>query len=189
MRLILHSADQLQMFADVTKMTSVLHLDATGSIIKKSEYVRKQLYLMSAVLDSPQKYIPALSLSDCLTEEVRMEDVEFWLRKIRCDISRLHSIRFNTMESAPSVIVMDFSWVFIHASLSVFCGTTIVPYLYFIYNKGLGNPDSFTPGCVIFACSSHFIARAARNMNRFFSNNERSQRNMMLRCIAGRLMS
>ena len=39
-------------------------------------------------LTPPQQQVPAVSVSDCLTEEARMVDVQLWLRKVTCDKAR-----------------------------------------------------------------------------------------------------
>lgn len=55
----------------------------------------------------------------CFIEECRMEDTEWRIRKVRCNVARLDGIRMDTEESAPAVEVVDFSWVLIHSCLSL----------------------------------------------------------------------
>lgn len=64
--------------------------------------------MFSAVVDSPVSDIPALSVSDCLAEEVRMEDVDYWLRKLRCDVSRLQGRRLHAKENLPKGFLVGF---------------------------------------------------------------------------------
>ncbi len=183
-RLILHSADQLQLYGKLAKSGSlILHIDATAGIIKRAEYVRKQVYVLSAVVDSPFNEIEAFSVSDCLTEECRVEDTEFWLRKLRCDVARQLGVRMDTTESAPAVVVVDFSWVLLHSCLAAFCGTTALPYLKEVFHSSMGESTEGT--CRVFSCTSHFMSRAARALSAHFTKDERPARQLMLHCIAG----
>lgn len=161
----------------------ILHIDATGGLIKKFEYLKRSAFLLSAVPNSTVEEIKACSVSDCIVEECRVEDVSFWLRRVRCDVARLQGSRFDTAESCPSVVVTDFSWVMLHASVNVFCGTTMIPYLNSIFRHVLGQaPTPLT--CHVFSCSSHFLSRAARNMVKFFGKGEKNSRDLLMHCIA-----
>ncbi len=167
----------------------VLHLDATAGIIRRAEKIKRQLFLFSAVIEAPYVDIPALSVSDCLMEECRVEDVEFWLRKLRCDVARLQNTRLNNEDSVPAIIVVDFSWVLIHASITVFCGTTILPYLRAVFDRRTGFTEAMHVPCILFSCTSRFIARAARNLSRFFTTIEASARQTLLHCMAALVSS
>lgn len=184
--LIMHSADQLGMYSKLSNAGNlILHVDATAGLIKKAEYVKRQMYLLSAVVDSVHDEVDALSVSDCLTEECRVENVEFWLRKLRCDVARLQGSRFDGVESSPSVVVVDFSWVLIHACVAVFCGTTVSQYLSTLFNISMGRSTADCQlDCRLFACASHFISRAAKSLSRFFRKEEREGRQLMLQCVA-----
>lgn len=156
----------------------ILHMDATAGIIRRSEYIKRQMYLLSAVPDSPFHEVPPLSISDCITDECRVENAEFWLRRLRCDVSRLKNLRLQTEQSIPAVVVVDFSWVLIHVSLSA-------AWKLATFDKCVGvQPLLKKPRSILFACSSHFIARAARNLSRFFSSCESTARQLLLHCVA-----
>lgn len=182
-RLILHSADQLELYSKLAKSGSlILHLDATAGLIRRAEYLKRQLYLLSAVVDSPMTELPPISISDCVTEESRVEDVEFWLRKLRCDVSRLQNVHFADESSTPAVVVTDFSWALIHAALAVFADANIIQYLNTMFQRSMGCPQTAASPCIIFSCSSHFIARSARNLSKLVSCIE--TRELLLRSMA-----
>lgn len=163
----------------------ILHIDATAGIIRRAEYVKRQLYLFSAVVDCPYEDTSCVSISDCLMEECRSENAEFWLRRLRNDASRMQHIHLNHEQSAPAVVVVDFSWVLLHACASVFCGTTIVGYLNRTFAHNTGSAQCNDSVCSLFVCSSHFMAVAARNLRRHFSAQEKEVRELLLHCIGG----
>lgn len=187
----MHSYEQLQLYSLLAKAGNlIVHVDATAGIIRRAEYVKRQLYLLSAVVDSSVEQIPCISVSDCITEDCRAEDVEFWLRRLRNDVSRSQHVNFNSENSTPAVVVVDFSWVLLHACASVFCGTTLVKYLHNVFEKSIGHPvKDIESNCSLFSCSSHFMSRAARNLSRYFSQSEKDVRELMLHSIAGLICS
>jgi len=180
--LVLHACDQLQLYAKLArKRQLILHVDATGGIVRKTDYMRKQVYLFSAVVDSTKETIPALSISDFLTESSCHENVQMWMQKLKNDTARIQHVRLNTPSTAPCVIVTDFSWPLIHASVSVFCGTTIVKYLQETFQRCVeGRPPNDT---VLFSCSSHFIGRASKVLSRFFDSSSQACRQLLLQCL------
>lgn len=183
-KLVLHSARQLKLYSELAKDNRlILHIDATGGIIKKAQYVKKQMFLFSAVVDDPTGETEAVSVSDFLTEQSLDEDVSFWLKKIRNDVARMENIRFASRSTCPSVAVMDFSWVIIYAALDVFCQTSLVQYLQDTFQRCIKNDDECPQTTVLFSCSSHFISRAAKTLSRFFSNTESTARKFLLSCV------
>ena len=146
----------------------ILHVDATGGIIRRAEYVKRQLFLFSAVVDSPNEDTSCVSISDCLMEECRTENAEFWLRRLRNDIARMQQVHLNHDHSVPAVVVVDFSWVLLHACASVFCGTTVLGLLKQTFEISTKPVPGNNRACSLFACSSHFMSRAARTLRKFF---------------------
>ena len=183
-RMLLHSFEQLQLYSRLAKEGRlILHIDATGGIIKKSEYTKKTMYLFSAVADAPSEDIPAVSVSDFLTEESTDEHITFWLKKLRNDVARIQHSRLSSQPSSPLVIVTDFSWVLIHAALDVFCHTDIATYLDRTFQRCILRDEKPVEESVIFSCASHFISRAAKAMAKFFTAKEARVRQLLLSCI------
>lgn len=183
--LIIHSYEQIQLLSRLARSGELrLHIDATGGIIKKAEYVKKQVYLFSAIPDSPFETIPCLSVSDCLLEESRVENVEHWLRKLRNDVSRTQRVHFSHDFTAPNIVIVDFSWVLLHSTASVFCNTTIIGYLNRVFSACVKNHYVEEYMSAIFVCSSHFISRAAKTLSKHFSAKEKDMREFLLHCIA-----
>ena len=106
----MHSADQLRLYSDLAKNDSlILHLDATGGLIRRGEYVKRQIFLYSAVIDSPDVETSCISISDCLMEQCRLQNVEIWLRHIRSDVAILQNVNMIHEKSAPIVVVSHFT--------------------------------------------------------------------------------
>ena len=184
--LVLHSSEQLQLYSKLAKGGSlILHVDATGGIIRRAEYVKRQLFLFSAVVDSPNEDTSCVSISDCLMEECRTENAEFWLRRLRNDIARMQQVHLNHDHSVPAVVVVDFSWVLLHACASVFCGTTVVGLLKQTFETSIKPVAGNNRACSLFSCSSHFLSRAARTLRKFFSHHEKESLQLVLHCIGG----
>ena len=122
-RVVLHSTQQLQ----IARQAAILHLDATGGILRKSIYSGKDVYLFSLVPESLGKDLECVAVSDFLTERARVRDVSMWLTHVRCDISLLSNERVD--QSHPYIFVTDMSWPLMHAVVHVFAGLFMEEYL------------------------------------------------------------
>lgn len=133
--------------------------------------------------DDPSDSIQTLRISDFLTEESTDEYVTFWLKEVRNDVARIEHSRFSSQFNCPTVVVTDFSWLLIHASLDVFCHTDIIKYLRTTFQRCIKCDPKSVEETVIFTCSSHFISRAAKILSRVFTNKEARARQLLLSCV------
>lgn len=77
MKAVLLTADQLRL----AHSAHVLHIDAAGGIIRKTTYIRKDVYLFSIVPDSKEKTTECVSASDdvgCTHWQERLKDHSLW---------------------------------------------------------------------------------------------------------------
>ena len=124
-KMVMHSADQVRL----GDKFDIQHVDATGGILRRSNYTHGALFLFSLVPEAwtKEEDIPCVSASDFVTEKLRCEDITYWLHTFACSLTRLCGNRYGSI--GPKVIVSDLSWAIIHASLLVFCGCRIDDYL------------------------------------------------------------
>ena len=159
---------------------TVLHLDATGNIIRRTLYVNRRILLCSAVLSGTDPQMLVAPVSDCLLGHTRTEDLVTWLTNFKCSYARVtNSSMWRRMQNFPKVICTDFSWAFIHAVLSML-GTKISDYLNMQFKRLLEIKPVKPQSPLLVICASHFIARVARTINiRDFET-----RTTFLRCFA-----
>lgn len=157
-KLIMHSADQLRLLLTAT----VFHIDATGGIIRRTQGGR-QIFLFSIVPNDAENSIICCSGSDFLTERCRVEDVIFWLCTVKTGMLRVGGHKLSST-THPRLIVIDFSWVLIHATCLIFSGMMLPEYQRKIFAALLNDtPVQFT---LITLCSSHMIALFVRTINK-----------------------
>lgn len=158
-RFILHSANQLR----VAQRSKILHIDATGGILRKSIYSKKDSYLFSIVPSINDIPLRCVSVSDFVTERCRVEEIVFWLTNFLCGMNRTSHHRID--HDFEGVIVTDFSWALIHAVLLVFGAYRLDRYLSVVFDSLIkGKPKG---GITIFLCSSHVIAQISRKVPAF----------------------
>ena len=97
-----------------------------------------------------------VSISDFVTERLRVEDIIYWLTQVFSSINRLSGERVDERRKGQ-VIVTDFSWAIIQSVLLVICVTTLNSYLKDTFVRLVENRSADGP--IVFASSSHFIAR------------------------------
>ena len=78
-KVILHTADQLRL----GRKAEGLHTYATGSIVRKSFYTEKNMFLFSILPQIKKDNVKAASVRDFLTEQCRVEDMSYWLNAFR----------------------------------------------------------------------------------------------------------
>lgn len=150
----MHSGAQLEHL----KSVETLHLDATGGLIRKSEYVNRQMFLFSAVSGNSLVCFPS---SEMLSERCRTDDVISWLVMMYTDFSRATGGRIFGNCVVRNIII-DMSWVLLHSSLFVFCRMTVSEYLVQIYNHlQAGDP---CPDVTVFLCGSHLLNNFVRHL-------------------------
>lgn len=176
LKAILHTTEQLQ----VARKADILHIDATGGIIKKTIMTGKDILLFSIVPDTSAQEFDCVSVSDFLTERYRTQDLLYWLASVKCDMANATHSQLST--PLAYTIVVDMSWAIIHAAMLVFCDCVIQSYLETVFDALMKNVHR--KEATIFICSSHFIANVARSISKY----PKDIRCMFLSCF-GRILT
>lgn len=99
-KIILHTADQLRL----ARSADILHIDATGGLVRNSIYTGKNIYQFSIVPASRKEEISCVSVRDFLSERCRVENVAYWLHTFRNGVSRVCGERLmRTAALSPTV--------------------------------------------------------------------------------------
>lgn len=157
--MILHTEEQLRL----AHSADVLHIDATGGIVRNSIYTKNKVFLFSIVPASKTDDVECVSVSDYLSERLRVEDITYWLLTFLNGMRRVFGERMAS--KSRQIIVTDASWALIHASLLAFGHTTILAYLEVSFRYFTMRTDKRT--CLLFLCSSHVIARVSKTITGF----------------------
>ena len=77
---------------EICKSRGILHLDATGAIIRQSNNIKNQLMLCSAVVmpdEAINRSNAVQPIADALNERKRFEDISHWLLCLANDLARI----------------------------------------------------------------------------------------------------
>ena len=179
LKVVLHSADQIRLASHA----DILHIDATAGVLRKTLHTGKTPYIFSIVPESKEGCRKAITVSDFLTERCRVQDIVYWLTAFRCGLNQLTNERIDA--SKPRIIVTDMSWAILHASILIFGGCFLEPYLHSTYDallKGYPIPSK----TIIFVCSSHVIARLSKTLPGF---DKPKEKRFFLACFGKPLMA
>lgn len=174
LKVILHTTDQLKL----AKKAEILHIDATGSVVRPSIYTKHNIYLFSVVPAMLTTDIPTVAVSDFLTERCRVEEIVYWLMSIHCGVNRVTNTLVDCCDYRK-IIVCDFSWAIIHSVITVFCRSRLDQYLHSMFRRLRAHLNLSQP--TLFICSSHLLARVSRTVSGFKKPNHKK---LFLSCFA-----
>lgn len=135
---------------DSNKQPLILHLDATGSIIRACS----KTFLFSLCAQINIKKIKAFPLIEWLSSKHDRFSIA----------ERLMSFEFKmrSILPKPSLIVSDFSWALLHAISEGFCKKSIKQQLVCQWHSMIGQNKCET---IIRMCANHLIAAFIRRIN------------------------
>ena len=144
----MYSECQLSLAKKVLQSASniILHLDATGSVIRKTSL--SPTFLYSLILPTPIKGEPSLPLLEWLSDSHNSRSISsamfnWWLAA-------------RNVIPAPNVIVTDFSWALLHSVAHVFNHMSLENQLKSQWKVLTGECDA--AGFVsLRLCASHYI--------------------------------
>ena len=120
----MHIKDQLLLLRKLQSNDLTLHLDATGSIVRKIEKFHKRILYYALVVRHPEAQISPLPLAEMLTSEhTNVEITHFlskWSYNLKKDLNKQTTI---------SHVEVDFSWPMLHSVCNCFNTQSLDLYL------------------------------------------------------------
>jgi hypothetical protein len=138
----------------------VMHVDATGSVIKSDS--QSCVYLYSVVTPCPQPREPCLPLFEFITDNHSVPNLTTALTS--------WYVHILDRVQPPEVIVIDFSWALLHSLCRSICMEKITSHIERLWNKMLRKGDNEGP--IIRLCLAHFIKAAQRRLSKTNASKE-----------------
>lgn len=156
-KVIWMSDDQIKTYLKLPRPRMV-HIDATGSEIAKIPWAESDVHHYASVVKGEKNKAP-VCLTEFLTEVKNTTKISSWLKTWQDDTSPLNNGKFPN----PEVVVIDYSWALIHATLNAFHGAGIIQYLKTVQEcKEVDNKISHI---VLLLCVAHIIHAVARHLS------------------------
>jgi hypothetical protein len=161
----LYSEQQLEL---ILNTDTVLHLDATGSIFKSIQGLRKRMLLYSLILPNKVQNEPPIAIAEMVANMHNTEIISHFLLCLRMDCNRL-SKKPITRPFTSSLVVTDFSWVLIHSVLhELNDALDINAYLTKTY-ASLVEGHNWSKCTGVFLCVNHVVHIVAKKCRKYTS--------------------
>lgn len=141
----------------------VLYLDATGSLIKKPQEVKKAIFYYALAVRHPLESSP-LPVAEMMSNDHTIPSITHFL-----DLFRRAYKQIYNKEVPVKRIEMDFSWAMINSSLRSFAVMTVSGYIQRCWEVQDTNAD--LPTVVVHICAAHMIHAASRNLYKICNKN------------------
>ncbi|XP_057198393.1 uncharacterized protein LOC130559383 isoform X2 [Triplophysa rosa] len=135
----------------------IVYLDATGSIVKKSEHSTGPFYIYELVVRNPNKGSSPFPAATYVTCDHTTSSIVYFLSAFQTD----HAKQYGHKNIRPLMIICDGSMVLMHAISLVFCQTNLNALLqrYYRILTGKGTAEDFDVP-VLHRCLSHIMKNA-----------------------------
>ena len=148
--------DQLRMFREKVKLgEGVLYLDATGSVVRRTNNKTKPVFYYAAVVKGTKPNDPPIPVFEMLSNDQSSTAIILGLSKFKQESIRLFH-RWGPCQ--PMRVEVDFSWPLINAALLVFNQENVSSYLTKAWNFKT-NKVSKENITVVHICAAHLLKR------------------------------
>ena len=149
----MYTEDQIKILKLFKDTRIVLHLDATGSIVRKIEPSLKKVFYYALTVRHPTYSTSPVPLAEMISSGHTSAEISYFLHKWSLDAKKiLGDLNISQVE-------IDFSWVLIHSSCSIFLKCDIDTYLHKCWNmvdvNFAVNETDFK--VILHLCSAHLI--------------------------------
>jgi hypothetical protein len=134
----------------------ILNIDASGNVIEHPLWTDKQVLIYNATTRRSKGETP-IPVTQLISDGHSQSEISFWL-------SRTKSIYLDICKTpfpAPDIVVTDYSWAIIHASLFTFAGAKLLIYLDMCKKAKEDGVVSFT---LLILCYAHVLRAVSSHL-------------------------
>ena len=126
----LYTEDQINVLRTIKNTRITIHLDATGSVIRRIEGSQQKVFYYALTVQHPTYSTSPVPLAEMISSGHTSAEISYFLHKWSIDIKK-------TLGSVTNIgqIELDYSWALIHSVCNVFLKSDIDCYLDICWNK------------------------------------------------------
>ena len=157
----MYSEDQILILKHFNWGNITLHLDATGSVVRKLDKEQKTFQYYAITIKHPEAKISPIPLAEMLSDHTNVE-ISHFLSKWLYDANKILNKQFN-----PAHIEIDFSWAMLHSTCRSFNQISLEEYLTSCWKMNATNnfPTIYSK-TIIHLCSAHIMHRFSFKLDR-----------------------
>ena len=155
--LIIHMycEEQLVFLKLIEKSKLKLHLDATGSVVRKLDRDEKNFLYYALTLQHPIAKISPIPLAEMLTNEQTNVEITHFLNRWYYDVRRILN-----RDICPSQVEVDFSWAMLHSICKIFNRQHLEDYLNTCWQYiQTSQTEKYWDKSTLHICSAHLMNR------------------------------
>ena len=171
----LYTEEQLKLTKEHFKHgSSVLYLDATGSVIQKRPGSKKAIFYYALVLKG-ETDSPPLPVMEWVSEDHTVPKITSALLNFNYDLNKVGC------KKNPRRVEIDFSWALIHSVLKVYSEKNIATYLEDTF-KLLVMEEACPKFTIIHICAAHMIKNIRTSLGKVTDDKRLAE--LLTRCFA-----
>ena len=179
----LYTEEQINFLKSFKKTSIILHLDATGSIVRRIEPSQKKVFYYALTVQHPTYTTSPVPLAEMISSSHTSAEISYFLHKWFLDAKKILCGNFNIGQ-----IEVDFSWALIRSTCNVFLNCNIESYLDTCWNCSGLNSSVKDLNVIVHLCSAHLMHGIGFHINKKFKINKDVRRlflhviGFMVRC-------
>ena len=150
----LYTEDQINVLRAIKNTSITVHLDATGSVIRRIEDSQQKVFYYALTVQHPTYSTSPVPLAEMISSGHTSAEISYFLHKWSLDTKKTLGSEINIGQ-----IELDYSWALIYNVSNVFLKCDIDSYLDICRNKLKMNPSDKNPELkvIIHLCSTHLL--------------------------------
>ena len=178
--------DQLLLIRKLQSSDLTLHSDATGSVVRKTDKLRKRILYYALVVRHPEAQISPLPLAEILNSEHTNVEITHFLSKLSYNLKKVLN-----KQTTVSHVEIDFSWPMLYSVCHSFNIYTLDLYLKDCWGKISQDEIGTHPinTVIHIICSAHIMHRFSYKIDRELCNKPKKETKRFIMFVMARLIS
>ena len=153
-----------------------MHLDATGSVIRKLDHLKKRILYYAISVKHPLSHVSPIPLAEMVSSEQTNLEIAHLLNRWLYDVKKVTS-----SEILPNKVEVDFSWAMLHGVCNAFNKQNLEWYLHRCWETIHTSNSTNSIKVIIHICSEHIMNRFSYKLSsKFRMDKQRKQKIMFI---------
>ena len=165
----LYSENQIKILKLFKNKRNIVHLDATGSIIRKIDSSQKKVFYYALTVGHPDYSTSPVPIAEMISSAHSSAEITYFLHKWALEAKKIVGSELNIGQ-----IEIDYSWALIHSVCSAFLKCDLETYLNKCWTKIEFDPEGefINYNIIIHLCSAHLLNGICYHVNKKFKLNK-----------------
>ena len=170
----LYTENQIKVLKLYKNKRIIVHLDATGSIVRKLESSQKRVYYYALTIGHPDYTTSPIPIAEMISSAHSSAEISYFLHKWSLDAKNI----IGSSDLNIGLIEIDYSWALIHSVCSAFLKCDLETYLNNCWTKIEFDPEGefIDYNTIVHLCSAHLLHGITFHVNKKFKLNKNAKK-------------